>query len=82
VAPTSSSRKLAPRLLGNEDMMQKLCGFWQEEGRAWNLGLMRYPSGRIHIDTVGYRTWGADHSGKSTACIAGPPSPPVPPVSP
>ena len=76
--------------LGNEDLTQKLCGFWQEEGRAWNMGLSRYPSGRIHIDTAGYRTWGADHSGKSTACSAAArsagqdsaPVPPVPPVPP
>jgi len=73
--------------LGNEDLTQKLCGFWHEEGRAWNMGLSRYPSGRIHIDTAGYRTWGADLSGKSTACSAaarsaGQDSAPVPPVTP
>lgn len=37
---------------------QSLCSFWQRYGQAWNMGLGRYPSGRIHIDTAGYRTWG------------------------
>lgn len=45
-----------------------LCGFWKAEGRAWAMGLSRYPSGRIHIDTAGYRTWGADHSQRSAFC--------------
>ncbi|SNT07557.1 Uncharacterized conserved protein YcbK, DUF882 family [Pseudomonas japonica] len=37
---------------------QALCRFWQSYGKAWNMGFGRYPSGRIHIDTAGYRTWG------------------------
>ncbi|MBF8779433.1 DUF882 domain-containing protein [Pseudomonas fulva] len=36
-----------------------LCRFWRQQGRAWSMGLGRYPSGRIHVDTAGYRTWGA-----------------------
>lgn len=47
---------------------QKLCAFWRVNGRAWNMGLSRYPSGRIHVDRTGWRTWGADHSGKSSFC--------------
>jgi uncharacterized protein YcbK (DUF882 family) len=39
-----------------------LCEFWKAEGEKWNMGLSRYKSGRIHIDTSGYRTWG--HTGK------------------
>ena len=49
-----------------------LCKFWQEQGREWKMGLSRYPSGRIHIDTSGYRTWGADHTGKTAFCSAAP----------
>jgi hypothetical protein len=47
-----------------------LCRFWSEHGRSWNMGLSRYPSGRIHIDTSGYRTWGADHTGKYAYCTS------------
>ncbi|MER2298103.1 MAG: D-Ala-D-Ala carboxypeptidase family metallohydrolase [Pseudomonas sp.] len=45
-----------------------LCRFWQQHGQAWNMGLGRYPSGRIHIDTAGYRTWGGDGSAGSSFC--------------
>lgn len=45
-----------------------LCRFWQQQGQAWNMGLGRYPSGRIHIDTAGYRTWDGDGSATSSFC--------------
>ena len=50
------------------DPSRLLCKFWSEQGRSWNMGLSRYPSGRIHIDTSGYRTWGSDHTGKHAYC--------------
>ena len=45
-----------------------LCHFWQQHGLAWSMGLGRYPSGRIHVDTAGYRTWGGDGSAASSFC--------------
>lgn len=45
-----------------------LCRFWQQHGQAWGMGLGRYPTGRIHIDTAGYRTWGGDGSPGSSFC--------------
>ena len=45
-----------------------LCTFWQTHGKTWNMGLGRYPSGRIHIDTAGFRTWGGDFSAASSFC--------------
>lgn len=39
---------------------QRLCDFWRKHGGKWRMGLSRYPSGRIHIDTHGYRTWSAE----------------------
>jgi hypothetical protein len=50
------------------DPTGRLCAFWREQGRAWRMGLSRYPSGRIHIDTAGFRTWGADHTGRTAVC--------------
>jgi uncharacterized protein YcbK (DUF882 family) len=43
------------------DKVDALCDFWRTEGRRWKMGISRYSSGRIHIDT-GYRhrTWPAD----------------------
>lgn len=48
---------------------QALCGFWRTQGRAWDMGLSRYPSGRIHVDRTAWRTWGSDHSGRSSFCF-------------
>ena len=46
--------------------MTELCRFWRTEGQRWNMGLSRYASGRIHIDTKRYRTWG--NIGKKPLC--------------
>jgi hypothetical protein len=45
-----------------------LCQFWQTEGQRWMMGLSKYPSGRIHLDTSGWRTWGATHKRASAWC--------------
>jgi hypothetical protein len=47
----------------------RLCEFWREQGRAFEMGLSKYPSGRIHLDTSGYRTWGANHRAGSSFCM-------------
>ncbi|MCG2595794.1 D-Ala-D-Ala carboxypeptidase family metallohydrolase [Ramlibacter sp. XY19] len=47
---------------------QKLCAFWRAQGQAWNMGLSRYPSGRIHVDRTGWRTWGEDYTLRSSYC--------------
>ena len=48
---------------------EDLCRFWREQGQAWDMGVSRYPSGRIHIDRTGYRTWGASHRRGSSDCV-------------
>lgn len=48
---------------------QRLCAFWRAEGARWNMGLSRYPSGRIHVDRAGWRTWGADHTRATSFCL-------------
>lgn len=45
-----------------------LCRFWQQQGQVFNMGLGIYESGQIHIDTLGYRTWGYDHSWRTSLC--------------
>ena len=47
---------------------QKLCEFWRDQGSRWEMGLSRYPSGRIHLDRTGWRTWGADYTLRSSFC--------------
>lgn len=49
---------------------QRLCDFWKQHGDEWNLGLSRYPSGRVHLDTTGYRTWGDDYRAATSYCLA------------
>jgi hypothetical protein len=48
---------------------ERLCRFWREQGPGWKMGLSRYPSGRIHIDRGGWRTWGASHKRASSSCL-------------
>ena len=54
--------------MDESDITQKLCDFWRAEGKNWNMGLSRYPSGRIHIDTAGFRTWGVNKNGATPTC--------------
>lgn len=71
-APRSSHQRFAVDLspLESEDA-ERLCRFWRSEGKRWNMGVSRYPSGRIHIDRTGYRTWGATHGRGSSYCLQG-----------
>ncbi len=45
-----------------------LCAFWRAHGATWRMGLGRYASGRIHIDTAGHRQWGAGAAGRDAPC--------------
>lgn len=53
--------------LAGADPTPGLCDFWREQGPAWRMGLGRYPSGRIHIDTLGHRQWGGPAGGVCAA---------------
>lgn len=46
----------------------KLCQYWSRYGQDLNLGIGLYSSGQIHIDTQGFRTWGADLTRGSSLC--------------
>ena len=45
-----------------------LCQFWQSSGQSYNFGLGLYPTGSVHLDTQGFRKWGASHSSSSSPC--------------
>ncbi|GAA4806436.1 D-Ala-D-Ala carboxypeptidase family metallohydrolase [Lysobacter hankyongensis] len=53
------------------DNVERLCAFWREHGQALDMGLGFYTPTAIHIDTAGYRTWGEDHSWRTSLCTAG-----------
>ena len=69
-APRSSHQRFAVDIapLEREDA-ERLCRFWRQEGQGWAMGVSRYPTGRIHIDRTGYRTWGASFRRASSFCI-------------
>lgn len=55
-------------LVKHPSQSTRLCQFWLTMGKKWNMGLSKYPSGRIHLDVSGYRTWGANHKADTSYC--------------
>lgn len=51
------------------DIGPAICNYWKTKGQEDNMGLSRYSSGRIHIDVQRYRTWGDDHTSKTSFCF-------------
>lgn len=49
-------------------MKDKLCQFWRDEGQRYQFGLGLYATGAIHLDTQGYRKWGAQFSSTGSPC--------------
>lgn len=69
-APGSSHQRFAVDIAPvSREEGERLCRFWRQEGQRWDMGVSRYPSGRIHIDRTGYRTWGASHKRASSYCV-------------
>lgn len=54
------------------DALARVCTFWLQRGEGLRMGLGLYPNGRLHLDTLGYRSWGADGRSASSPCRAGP----------
>jgi hypothetical protein len=50
------------------DNVKRLCDFWRGQGPALKLGLGFYTDTRIHLDTSGFRTWGSDHTWRTSLC--------------
>ncbi len=46
-----------------------ICSYWREQGRDRRMGLGRYPTGRLHVDTYGYRSWGPDGTSRTATCV-------------
>lgn len=53
-----------------EHLIERLCAVHRVEGRSVRFGLGIYSGRRFHIDTRGFRGWGADHRGASFPCLA------------
>ena len=54
--------------LAVEAPIRELCGFWRSRGGATGFGLGFYDRRHLHVDTAGFRTWGADYSRKTSLC--------------
>lgn len=51
-----------------ENLQNRLCQFWIDEGQVHQLGLGIYATGAIHIDTQGYRKWGGQFTSADSPC--------------
>lgn len=69
---SAKSRHLANNALDFDlggDAGQRLCDWWRAHGKTHAVGLGFYTPTRIHIDTAGFRTWGSDHTRKTSRCV-------------
>lgn len=56
------------RALDRGQLIARLCPLHARTGQRFAVGLGIYKVTRFHIDTAGYRRWGADYSGASSPC--------------
>jgi hypothetical protein len=49
-------------------MIRDICAAHASDGRAYNTGLGFYNGMRFHVDSNGYRRWGADGRGATSPC--------------
>jgi len=49
--------------------LETLCNAWKTSGPELNLGLGFYTPTRIHLDTMGFRSWGTDYTYKTSPCL-------------
>lgn len=68
---SAKSRHLANNALDFDlgaDAGPRLCDWWRSQGKTYAVGLGFYTSKRIHVDTAGFRSWGSDHTAKTSLC--------------
>ena len=53
------------------DMVARLCSAHARRGPEYDAGLGFYSGSRFHVDSSGYRKWGADGRGASSPCNGG-----------
>jgi hypothetical protein len=50
-------------------MIRSVCAAHARDGRAYDTGLGFYTGRRFHVDSSGFRKWGADGKGASSPCV-------------
>jgi hypothetical protein len=53
------------------EMIQDICAAHARDGRAYRTGLGFYTGMRFHVDSNGFRRWGADGRGATSPCSGG-----------
>ncbi len=51
------------------ESLQTLCNAWKTLGPELTIGLGFYSPTRIHLDTLGFRSWGTDYTFKTSPCL-------------
>lgn len=74
-APKSAHREffaldLTPvnKAVERTDMIRSVCAAHARDGRAYDAGLGFYTGRRFHVDSSGFRKWGADGKGATSPC--------------
>lgn len=57
--------------IGRAGMMKSICAIHAYRGRDYDIGLGFYSGMRFHVDSKGFRMWGADGKGATSPCVTG-----------
>jgi hypothetical protein len=57
--------------LSRAALIRDICDIHQAAGRSFSIGLGFYTGMRFHLDSKGFRRWGADGSGATSPCATG-----------
>jgi peptidase M15-like protein len=57
--------------LSRATLIRDVCRLHQADGRRFAIGLGFYTGNRFHLDSKGFRRWGADGSGATSPCATG-----------
>ena len=55
--------------VSRDTMIRGICAAHASDGRAYNAGLGFYSGRRFHVDSSGFRKWGANGSGATSPCV-------------
>lgn len=53
------------------ELVSKVCAAHAKDGRAYKTGLGFYSGLRFHVDSSGFRRWGANGKGATSPCVGG-----------
>jgi hypothetical protein len=57
--------------LSRAALIRDICDLHQATGRRFSIGLGFYTGMRFHLDSKGFRRWGANGSGATSPCVTG-----------